>query len=286
MARREAETELEGDEVTESVFTGVVDVLGREIASGTLVAGAVLNLTQLESRFGVSRTVAREAMRQLQALGMITARRRVGLIVGPQSRWDVLNPLVIRWRLDSPGRNQQLYSLTDLRAAIEPTAARLAASEATPEERARLLELAERLVTLGRQRRGDQPEYLATDVEYHRLLLRASHNEMLIACEPAVEAVLVGRNKLGLTPRDPDPLVLEDHRGVATAVAAGDGDLAEETLRRVVRLIRGELPGVRGDRPPRSPDAQPPSARQVSGDAAGAAVGTAAATGRAAPGAL
>jgi DNA-binding FadR family transcriptional regulator len=229
---------------TKSVFTGVVDVLGHEIASGQLAEGAVLNLNQLESRFGVSRTVAREAMRQLQSLGMITAKRRVGLIVGPASQWDVLNPLVIRWRLDSPGRDEQLYSLTDLRAAIEPTAARLAASEATPEEAGRLLELSERLVVLGDQGRGDEPEYLATDVEYHRLLLRASHNEMLIACEPAVEAVLVGRNELGLTPRDPDPVAVENHRVVARAVVDGDGDLAEETLRRVVRLIRGELPGA------------------------------------------
>jgi DNA-binding FadR family transcriptional regulator len=231
---------------TESVFTRVVDALGREIASGTLAEGAVLNLTHLESRFGVSRTVAREAMRQLQSLGMITAKRRVGLIVGPSSRWDVLNPLVIRWRLDSPGRDQQLYSLTDLRSAIEPTAARLAASEATPDERTRLLELSERLVVLGNEGRGDEPEYLAVDVDYHRLLLRASHNEMLIACEPAVVAVLVGRNALGLTPRDPDPVAVENHRVVAQAVLDGDGDRAEEMLRRVVRLIRGELSGTAG----------------------------------------
>lgn len=229
---------------TESVFTKVVDALGREVVAGVLAEGDVLNLTQLESRFGVSRTVAREAMRQLQALGMMTAKRRVGLIVGPSSRWDVLDPLVIRWRLDSPGRNQQLLSLTDMRAAIEPTAARLAASEATPQERAELLRLSEQLALLGRQSRGDQPEYLATDVAYHRLLLQASHNEMLAACEPAIVAVLVGRNHLGLTPRDPDPVALENHRVAAQAVADGDDKLAEKTLRRFVRLVRDELPGA------------------------------------------
>ncbi|GAA2729253.1 FadR/GntR family transcriptional regulator [Cellulomonas aerilata] len=260
---------------TKSVFTGVVDVLGREIASGVLAEGAVLNLTSLESRFKVSRTVAREAMRQLQSLGMITAKRRVGLIVGPSSLWDVLNPLVIRWRLDSPARDEQLYSLTDLRAAIEPTAARLAASEATGEERTRLVEVSERLVQLGNEGRGDEAEYLATDVEYHRLLLRASHNEMLIACQPAVEAVLVGRTELGLTPRDPDPVALENHRVVARAIVDGDGDQAEEILRRVVRLIRGELP------PPHRRDAgvvtagaaEPPRSREARVDDGTAATG-------------
>ncbi|MPV36075.1 FadR/GntR family transcriptional regulator [Georgenia subflava] len=226
----------------ESVYTRVVDVLGHRIAAGELVEGDVLNLTQLESAFGVSRTVAREAMRELQSLGMITARRRVGLIVSPMSDWDVLNPMVIRWRLAGPGRDEQLLSLTDLRSAVEPTAARLAASDATDTQRDRLLALSERLVELGRRGLGDTMEYLMLDVEYHLLLLRASHNEMLIAFEPAIEATLVGRNELGLTPRDPTPSAVDNHREVARAILAGNEDLAEESSRRIVRIVRSELP--------------------------------------------
>jgi DNA-binding FadR family transcriptional regulator len=241
----------------QSEFVRLVDALGREIAAGELAEGAVLNLTQLESRFGVSRTVARETMRQLQALGMITAKRRVGLIVQPISEWDVLNPLVIRWRLDGPARDAQLYSLTDLRAAIEPTAARLAAKMARPEQGERLLELSERLVQLGSEGRGDEPEYLETDVEYHQLLLRASHNEMLTAFMPAVGAALVGRNELGLTPRDPTPLAVENHRVVARAILAGDEELAEAASRHVVRLVRAELPGPADMGKRRSPATAP-----------------------------
>ncbi|WP_127125762.1 FadR/GntR family transcriptional regulator [Georgenia sp. SYP-B2076] len=225
-----------------SVFTRVVDVLGHQIAAGELGEGAVLNLTQLETRFEVSRTVAREAMRQLEALGMITAKRRVGIIVGPKARWAVLNPLVIHWRLAGPGRDEQLLSLTDLRSAVEPTAARLAATEGTPAQRARLVELSAQLVRLGRQGLGDTAEFLEIDVEYHLLLLRASHNEMLIAFEPAIEATLVGRNALGLTPGIPAPLAIDNHRQVAAAVLAGDEDLAEVCSRRIVRLVRSELP--------------------------------------------
>ena len=64
-----------------SMYAGIVDVLGAEIAGGTLSAGSVVSLASLEERFEVSRTVAREAMRSLESKGMIEARRRVGLIV-------------------------------------------------------------------------------------------------------------------------------------------------------------------------------------------------------------
>ena len=65
----------------------------------------------------------REAVRVLEAHGLLTSRRRVGLVVRPQAEWDILNADIIEWSLDSPRRRDVLIELTDLRVAVEPVAA-------------------------------------------------------------------------------------------------------------------------------------------------------------------
>ncbi|MFD2794721.1 FadR/GntR family transcriptional regulator [Promicromonospora vindobonensis] len=226
---------------TSSLHQHVADVLGRQIAGGELPAGSVVNLAGLEKENGVSRTVAREAMRLLESLGMVEARRRVGLIVAPQEHWNVLSPQVIEWRLSGPGRDAQLRTLLDLRVAVEPTAARGAADHATDAERDRLVVLAERLVDMGRQGLGQTQEYLETDVEFHQTMLRASGNEMLAALDQVVKTVMVGRTRLGMSPSDPVHAVLEHHVTTARAIRERMPEAAEVYSRLLVSRVRAEF---------------------------------------------
>src|SRR3546814_18245989 len=59
----------------------LLDDLGTRIVSGELAPGTVLTLAGLETRYLVSRTVIREAVRVLEAMGMLRSRRRVGVTV-------------------------------------------------------------------------------------------------------------------------------------------------------------------------------------------------------------
>src|SRR5437016_13101274 len=86
----------------------VLDQLGLLITSGELPAGQVLRIEQMESRFGVSRSVIRETIRVLESMGMVASRRRVGVTVAPRAAWNVFDPQIIAWRLDGPGREVQL----------------------------------------------------------------------------------------------------------------------------------------------------------------------------------
>lgn len=224
--------------------SGVLDRLGRSIASGDRVPGTVLTLAGLEEEFGVSRTLVREVVRVLESMGMLASRRRVGVTVRPPGDWNPFDPRLIRWRLGGPGRDAQLLSLTELRAAIEPVAARLAAARADGSTRRRLVELAARLKELGEAHRGTDPEYLATDIAYHELLLAASGNPMLAALGGTVAEVLSGRTALGLMPRDPAPGALEDHEATAAAVASGDAATAEARARAVVTEVLEEVADV------------------------------------------
>jgi DNA-binding FadR family transcriptional regulator len=226
----------------------VLNELGRRIAAGDPRPGTVLKLALLEKEHSASRTVIREAIRVLETIGMVASRRRVGITVQPRENWDALDPYLIQWTLSGPLRQQQLESLMELRVAVEPMAARLAAERATATQRVELLRVAERLKDLGERGLGQSPEYLEADLSFHALLLTSSANPLLAALETPVREVLSGRTHLGLHPTTPAPGTLEEHLVIARSIASGDGDKAESHSRThllgVWREIAEDLPGL------------------------------------------
>jgi DNA-binding FadR family transcriptional regulator len=225
------------------VHAGLLDRLGRLIADGELAEGQVLRTEELEARFDVSRTVAREAVRVLESMGMVTSRRRVGVTVAGQGRWNVFDPTVIRWRLAGSDRVAQLRSLSELRNGFEPAAARYAAGRATPEQCGVLTGAVMDMSVHGRA--GDLEAYLAADILFHRTLLAASGNEMLAALADVVAEVLAGRTTHGLMPVTPDPAAIRLHADVAQAVQAGDADAAHRAMTDIISeaatsMLRGE----------------------------------------------
>lgn len=218
------------------LHSAVLDTLGMRITAGELAPGSVLTLESLRQEFGVSRTVMREVMRLLESMNLVLSRRRVGIVVLPSDDWRVFDPRVIRWRLDGPGRDAQLRTLTDLRFAVEPLAATGAASHADPAARERIVELA----GLMRQRgeAGQLEEFLELDIEFHSLLLRSCRNEMFAALTDVVAEVLAGRTHHGLMPKPPEPVALDLHERVARAVFAGDAADAESAMHGLIGEVR------------------------------------------------
>lgn len=224
-----------------SIYNRVADELGRRIIAEEMPEGSTVSLAELEEEFGVSRTVAREAMRLLQSLGMIRARPRVGLMVTAESKWQALDPRVIEWRLAGPKYQEQLEALIELRIAVEPIASRLAAVNATDEQREKLREYAATMRQLGESGLGASDEYVEADVQFHTILLQASKNPLFQALEGTLAAVLVGRTVLGLTPKYPDEEAMHNHDQIAFAVAEGATDLAEQNSRTLMAVVRQEM---------------------------------------------
>ncbi|MGW3042642.1 FadR/GntR family transcriptional regulator [Kitasatospora sp. NPDC001159] len=217
----------------------VLDELGPAIASGEIPEGAVLRGEELEERFGVSRTVVREAVRVLEGMRLVASRRRVGITVQPKSLWDVFDPMVIRWRLAGSDRSAQLRSLGSLRVAVEPAAAALAAVHATDDDRRELGSLAVELTVTARA--ADLATFLEHDIAFHALVLRASGNEMFAHLGDTVGAVLTGRTEYHLMPHQPEPYAVRLHREVAEAICAGDAGHAEAAMRTIVTGALEEL---------------------------------------------
>lgn len=145
--------------------------------------------------------MAREAIRVLESMGMVTPRRRVGLTIQPSSKWNVLDPRVIRWRLDSDDRTMQLQSLAELRRGVEPAAAALAAQRADPHQCRSMAAAVSDMVVHGRS--GDLDAFLLADKLFHRTLLEASGNEMFCALYDVVAEVLSERAQPGVRPPRP-----------------------------------------------------------------------------------
>jgi DNA-binding FadR family transcriptional regulator len=116
------------------LHANLIDALGTAMVSGQLPAGHVLTLDAIGAEHSVSRSVAREAVRVLESMGMVASRRRVGITIQPARQWNVFDPRLIRWRLDAGDRAAQLLSLSELRRGFEPAAAALAARRADPQQ--------------------------------------------------------------------------------------------------------------------------------------------------------
>jgi len=220
----------------------VLDLIGLAICSGDLAAGSVVRTDELETRYSVSRSVVREAVRVLASMGMVESRRRVGVLVLPSTEWNLYDPQVIRWRLASESRTAQLRSLTELRTAVEPEAARLAALRAPLESASELMGMAGKLWAAGRS--GDLQAFLDVDIEFHRLVLASSGNEMFSKLTPLVAEVLIGRTHYGLMPRHPADEALQLHVDVASAVQRGDGDAAHGAMLRIMERTTSEMGSI------------------------------------------
>ena len=215
-------------------MNNILDTLGTEIVSGIIPEGDTFTLNDLSTRFKISRTVAREVMRALEQLGLVLSSRRVGIKVLPASQWDVFDQAVIGWRWKADAQ-RQLKELSELRFSVEPVAAVIAARHAEKSEAEELIAMAEAMVKLADE--GNSEEFLATDLKFHTLILKASRNEMFHALAPSILHALEGRTLYGEKGSIPGPDAVEAHFALAEAIAAGDPDGAERASKVVMADI-------------------------------------------------
>lgn len=245
-------TAAQSCESTVPLVGTVVDTLGADIVTGAIAAPARFTLSDLSARFGISRTVAREAMRSLEQMGLVSSSRRIGITVLPQAEWNLFDPQVIRWRLECPhARAAQQRSFQQLRLAVEPLAARLAAEHATLEQRTELRRLAARM---DNPQPSTPAEAHRTYLHFHSLILQASGNEMfgalaipLLALRPTSANPGKGTAPAATPVTTPATVAVASatvlhvqHVQLADAIAHSLADAAESLARDILAAETGE----------------------------------------------
>jgi GntR family galactonate operon transcriptional repressor len=209
----------------------VVHTIGTQIVTGTLEPGDPLPPEdELIADLSVSRTVVREAVRVLAAKGLVEAKPKTGTRVRPRKDWNILDPDVLSWRSEA-AHDQRLYEeTTEIRLAIEPLAARIAATRATPEEIAGIAE------AYAGMEAGvdDQPAYLEADLQFHSRILSSCDNELLEHLGRVLRAVLRATFTLTTTPSGSRRRALPLHRAILEGIQARDEDAAEIAARTLI----------------------------------------------------
>lgn len=194
-----------------------------EIRNGTLSPGARLREIELAERLGISRTPVREAIRQLEADGLITHLPRQGATIRSLDHAEVV----------------ELY---EMRAVLEGTAARLAARAASDIELAELVALNDELAQMPT---GLQAREL--NRVFHRTLIEAARNRFLIKAMSALQKTLLILGPTTLAEPARAVVAVTEHGAVLDALLARDGARAETAMRvHIEAALSARIRGMRG----------------------------------------
>lgn len=183
----------------------------------------------------------------LESKGLVEVKRKTGAITTPSSAWNPYDPQIITWKLNGPDRIATLLQISQLRVAIEPTAAWLAARASTPQDWAELTRASIDMVA--HSDHADESDYLQADIRFHRALLTATGNPMFSALDDLVAATLQGRTEHELMPTTANAEALRCHVDVAAFIRKGDGAAARRAMERIVDEADEAMTGTDSQHP-------------------------------------
>ncbi|WP_439571883.1 FadR/GntR family transcriptional regulator [Sphingomonas sp.] len=216
-------------ELGRNLTYGLLDNLGRAIVTGRFEKEPFPTEAELAKQHGVSRSVTREAVKMLTAKGLLSARPRQGTVVQPTTSWNLFDTDVLRWLLERQFSVDLLKQFNQLRVAIEPEAAALAARFG---DEAELLRISEGLERMEAAEQG-LDDTLDADIAFHVAILRASSNPFYVQFRDVVTTAL--RTSIRFTNRIKGRTAsVADHAAVRDAIVARDPDAARTAMRDLI----------------------------------------------------
>jgi DNA-binding FadR family transcriptional regulator len=208
----------------------IVHDIGVRIVRGDLRPGDALPTEEeLGAEPGVSRTVLREAIKVLAAKRLVESRPKTGTRVLPRDEWNLIDPDVLAWRLESNPDEQFFTDVIELRRIIEPQAAALAANRATEAEVEELAQSFEEMSAALAD--GDPGAYLIPDLRFHAIILEACHNELLEEMAKMLRAVF---RALFIRTSATRAQGLPLHGAILEAIRNRDAEAAERATRALI----------------------------------------------------
>ena len=189
-----------------------------EIATGKLLPGTRLDEVDLATRFGVSRTPIREALRLLLGEGLVETRPQRGMVVAQ------VTP-------------QRLIEMFEVMAELEAMCARLAARRMSDAELAEIEAAHE--ACRGSAAARDADAYFYANERFHYAIYAAAHNSFLFEQAAALQRKLRPYRRLQLRVRNRPQRSFEEHQAILDALRESDADKAQQAIRSHV-VVQGE----------------------------------------------
>jgi GntR family transcriptional repressor for pyruvate dehydrogenase complex len=207
----------------------VIERLTQAIVDGRLKPGDSLpSEREIAASFGISKPIAREALRELAAMGVIQVQQ------GKVSRIRAIDsaPLERFFRFAVGRTEQGLHDAVELRRMLEPQIARLAAARHGAADLARLHEI----LAAMKDALGDVPRWIAADLAFHGQLATMTNNALVAlqmrGLEPVIGQMMVRFNDRAARRSDDWTETLRRHMRIADAITARDPKAAEAAMQR------------------------------------------------------
>ena len=221
----------------------IISQVRKALFAGQIRPGEFLGTeASIAQQFGVSRMAARDALRSLAAVGIVTIRTgaKGGAVISHGNAEHFADALAVQLKLIGVSETEML----DAQIGIEAMATELAAQRATPEDLTRMRGLLEELKRL----LDDPAGFTDLSMRFHLAVVEASHNRALVAQFKALRYVLLPAYTRHTT-REIAERAVAAHAILLAHIEAGEADAAREQMVKRLRLIRahrfaGDDPGA------------------------------------------
>ncbi len=224
----------------EKLSHAVVRQIERLILQGILRPGERLPAErELSERLGVSRPSLREAVSELQAAGLLTARPGAGIYVA-EVLGSAFAPALIRL---FGSHDEAVFDYLDFRSDMEGLAAERAARLGSDTDLAVIAAIFAKMEA-AHQKRNPEDE-AALDAQFHMAIIEASHNVIMLHMMRSMydllrEGVFYNR-QIMFRQKNTRDLLLDQHRGINAALQQRDPEAARAAVAAHMGFVRTAL---------------------------------------------
>lgn len=207
----------------QSLSKMVVEKIKEALIKGEIKPGDYLpSETDLSESLGVGKSSVREAIKMLEALGVVQICKGNGSRVRTCVHASMLNPLIFQLILNSNGQRQA--QLVEFRKMIEISASLLAIDNATSQDIENIREIHERLKTDFKRGKAT----VDNDTEFHNAIYESTHNPFVVSIGSCIMELF--QPSLVIANRDYSTIVTDNHEQILSALERRDKKAMETAI--------------------------------------------------------